>query len=65
MNETEITDENGSEPLIKLEEAARRLNVSVKWLRTHRKKLPFVKELSPRFYRVNVEAMRRWEERRK
>ena len=51
--------------LIRLEEAAKILSVSLKYLRAHRRDLPFVLELSPRVLRVEVGRMQRWLERRK
>jgi hypothetical protein len=51
--------------LLRLEDAARHLSVSVKWLRAHRKELPFFLELSPRVLRVDVARMERWLERRR
>jgi hypothetical protein len=51
--------------LVKLEDAAAALSVSVKWIRTHRKELPFVREIAPRVLRVDVAAMRRWVDRRR
>ena len=66
MIERETNAQAAPDPiLIKLEEAAALLSVSVKWIRTHRKELPFVRELGPRFYFVDVAAMRRWIDRRK
>lgn len=51
--------------LMRLEEAAKALAVSVKFLRAHRKELPFMLELSPRVLRVDVDRMERWLERRR
>ena len=60
-HEPEVTD-----PIVvRLEEAAAMLSVSVKWIRAHRASLPWVRELSPRVLRADVAAMRRWVERRK
>jgi hypothetical protein len=64
MNE----QEDAQEPmplLITLDEAARMLAVSPKWLRVNRKHLPFVRELAPRLLRADVTALRRWVERRR
>lgn len=66
-----LDPQNGQEPapperiLLSLADAAVMLGVSVKWIRGHRKTLPFVRELSPRVLRVDEAAMRRWVERRK
>jgi hypothetical protein len=51
--------------LLRLEDAAKHLAVSVKWLRAHRRELPFFLELSPRVLRVDVARMERWLERRR
>lgn len=51
--------------LIPLDEAARALGVSRKWLRAHRRELRWVVELAPRVLRVDVEAMERWVARRR
>ena len=53
------------ELLISLDEAARLLAVSAKWLRLNRKRLPFVRELAPRVLRVNRSALLKWEARRR
>lgn len=50
---------------IRLEEAAERLSVSVKYLRAHRRDLRWIVELSPRVLRADEAAMMRWVERRK
>jgi hypothetical protein len=51
--------------LLRLEDAASALAVSVKWIRAHRKELPFLLELSPRVLRVDAAKMERWLERRR
>lgn len=51
--------------LLRLEDAAESLALSVKWIRAHRKELPFVLELSPRVLRVDAAKMERWLERRR
>ena len=51
--------------LLRLEKAAERMDVTARWLRAHRKDLPFIVELGPRVYRVDVDRMERWLERRK
>jgi hypothetical protein len=51
--------------LLRLEDAAKALAVSVKYLRAHRKELPFVLELSPRVLRVDAAKMTRWLERKR
>lgn len=51
--------------LVPLAEAARLLAVRPKYLREHRRELPFVIELSPRLYRADLDKLERWIERRR
>lgn len=61
----EVQESQDSELLISLDEAARLLAVSAKWIRLNRKHLPFVRELGPRVLRVNRSALLKWEARRR
>jgi len=61
----EVQEPQDSDLLISLDEAARLLAVSAKWLRVNRKRLPFVRELAPRVLRVNRAALLKWEARRR
>ena len=61
----EVREPQDPEPLISLDEAARLLAVSAKWIRLNRKRLPFVRELAPRVLRVNRAALLKWEARRR
>jgi hypothetical protein len=50
---------------VPLAEAARLLAVSSKYLREHRRTLPFVVEFSPRVLRADLDKLERWLERRR
>ena len=66
---SEGSPEGGIPPvqLIRLNEAAVMLAVSVKWIRANRRTLPFVRDLSGtgRLLRVDVTAMNKWQERKR
>ena len=46
--------------LLTLDEAARRLGVSIGWLRSHARRLPFMRKLSHRVVRFSATGIERW-----
>jgi hypothetical protein len=61
-----VTEPERVQPLlITLEEAARLIGMSPKWIRLNKKTLNFVRELSPRVLKADPVALRRWVDQRR
>ena len=71
LNEPRSTEDGGprgeseGSRYLKPEEAARVLGVSVRWLYSHHRQLPFARKLSRKTLRFSESGLRRWQATRK